>query len=93
MTALVSCRSTVKALALELAPRRVNAVSPGWVDTPVWERVAGAEKSSVLGKMAERLPLRRVGRPEDIAHAVLFLAENEFTTGIVLPVDGGHRLV
>jgi len=47
----------------------------------------------MLQQMAQRLPAGRIGLPEDIAHAVLFLMENEFTTGTVLRVDGGHRLV
>jgi NAD(P)-dependent dehydrogenase (short-subunit alcohol dehydrogenase family) len=82
-----------RALAIELAPLRVNVVSPGWVDTPVWESVAGDRKAAILSGIAERLPVRRVGRPEDLAHAVLFLMQNEYTTGTVLHVDGGHRLV
>src|SRR5690606_8389262 len=57
----------VRALAVELAPIRVNAVSPGWVDTPIWAFVAGAAKDDVLDAMARRLPSGRVGRPEDIA--------------------------
>ncbi|NOK22130.1 SDR family oxidoreductase [Corallococcus carmarthensis] len=82
-----------RALAIELAPLRVNAVSPGWVDTPIWERIAGAAKQERLEAMALRLPVGRVGQPDDIAQAVCFLMENGFTTGSVLHVDGGHRLV
>jgi NAD(P)-dependent dehydrogenase (short-subunit alcohol dehydrogenase family) len=82
-----------RALSLELAPVRVNVVSPGWVDTPVWDSIAGAGKADVFAKMAARLPVGRVGRPEDLAHAIVFLMENEFSTGTVLHVDGGHRLV
>ena len=82
----------VRALAVELAPLRVNAVSPGWVDTPIWRFVAGDRKAEVLGGMAERLPVGRVGRPEDIADAIAFLIGNGFTTGEVLHVEGGHRL-
>jgi NAD(P)-dependent dehydrogenase (short-subunit alcohol dehydrogenase family) len=85
--------SLVRALALELAPLRVNAVSPGWVDTPAWDSIAGAGKSAAFEQMAKRLPVGRVGRPEDLAHAYMFLLENEFTTGTVLHVDGGHALV
>ncbi|MBN9443059.1 SDR family oxidoreductase [Bosea sp. (in: a-proteobacteria)] len=83
----------VRALAVELAPIRVNAVSPGWVDTPIWEFVAGDRKDAMLAGMAERLPVGRVGRPEDIAQAIAFLVGNGFTTGTVLHVEGGHRLV
>jgi NAD(P)-dependent dehydrogenase (short-subunit alcohol dehydrogenase family) len=83
----------VRALAVELAPIRVNAVSPGWVDTPIWEFVAGDRKAETLAAMAERLPAGRVGRPEDIADAIRFLIGNGFTTGETLHVEGGHRLV
>jgi NAD(P)-dependent dehydrogenase (short-subunit alcohol dehydrogenase family) len=81
-------------LAVALAPVRVNAISPGWIDTPVWDTSAlSANKPTMFEQMSQRLPARRIGRPEDIGHAVLFLMENEFTTGTVLHVDGGHRLV
>ena len=83
----------VRALAVELAPIRVNAVSPGWVDTPIWEFVAGEKKDETLAAMAKRLPAGRVGRPEDIADAIRFLIGNGFTTGTTLHVEGGHRLV
>ncbi|MBB5041179.1 SDR family oxidoreductase [Shinella fusca] len=83
----------VRALAVELAPIRVNAVSPGWVDTPIWSFVAGDAKAATLQAMAERLPVGRVGQPEDIADAILFLMQNGFTTGSVLHVEGGHRLI
>ncbi|WP_292197115.1 SDR family oxidoreductase, partial [Mesorhizobium sp.] len=71
----------VRALAAELAPIRVNAVSPGWLDTPIWEFVAGDRKGETLAAMAERLPAGRVGKPEDIADAIRFLIGNGFTTG------------
>ncbi|TPM94499.1 SDR family oxidoreductase [Mesorhizobium sp. B2-1-3A] len=83
----------VRALAVELAPIRVNAVSPGWVDTEIWAQVAGDRKAETLAAMAERLPVGRVGRPEDIADAIAFLIGNGFTTGTTLHVEGGHRLV
>ncbi|MBP1853309.1 SDR family oxidoreductase [Rhizobium halophytocola] len=85
--------SLVYALALELAPMRVNVVSPGWVETGIWAHVAGDRKAQVLGAMAERLPVGRVGRPEDIAAAMAALMENGFITGTLLHVDGGQRLV
>ncbi|KUM23584.1 short-chain dehydrogenase [Mesorhizobium loti] len=83
----------VRALAIEQAPIRVNAVSPGWVDTPIWQFVAGDAKDETLAAMAKRLPAGRVGRPEDIADALRFLMGNGFTTGTTLHVEGGHRLV
>ncbi len=83
----------VRALAVELAPIRVNAVSPGWVDTPIWTFVAGDRKDETLRAMAERLPVGRVGKADDIADAIGFLIGNGFTTGTVLHVEGGHRLI
>ncbi|MER8656109.1 SDR family oxidoreductase [Mesorhizobium sp. M0674] len=83
----------VRALSVELAPVRVNAVSPGWVDTPIWSFVAGDKKDETLDAMARRLPVGRVGQPDDIADAIAFLMGNGFTTGTVLHVEGGHRLI
>ncbi|HEX8539379.1 MAG TPA: SDR family oxidoreductase [Cystobacter sp.] len=82
-----------RSLALELAPVRVNVISPGWIDTPMWEVIAGAAKQERLEQHARRLPVGRVGLPADIGHAALFLMGNGFTTGETLHVDGGHRLV
>jgi NAD(P)-dependent dehydrogenase (short-subunit alcohol dehydrogenase family) len=84
----------VRALALELAPIRVNAISPGWVDTPVWDQLATPEaKQARLADMAARLPGKRIGRPSDIGNAVAFLISDEFITGTVLHDEGGQLLV
>lgn len=85
--------SLAYALAVELAPIRVNVVSPGWVDTPIWQHVAGAEAPARLDAMAQKLPVGRIGRPADIADGIRFLMRNGFATGSVLHLDGGHRLV
>jgi NAD(P)-dependent dehydrogenase (short-subunit alcohol dehydrogenase family) len=85
--------SLAYALALELAPLRVNVVSPGWVDTPAWDTIAGDKKYALLAQMANRLPGGRIGRPEDIAQAVLAIMTNSYMTGTVVHVDGGQRLV
>ena len=86
--------SMVRALALELAPVRVNAISPGWVDTPVWDHIAAPDvKRARLADMASRLPGKRNGRPEDAANAVMFLMGDEFITGTVLHAEGGQVLV
>jgi NAD(P)-dependent dehydrogenase (short-subunit alcohol dehydrogenase family) len=85
--------SMVYALAIELAPIRVNAVSPGWTDTPIWQGIVGDRKESVLNEMARRLPVGRVGQPSDIADAIAAVIQNGFITGTVVHVDGGQRLV
>lgn len=85
--------SLAAALAVELAPLRVNVVSPGWVDTPIWKDVAGDAAPETLAAMAARLPVGRIGRTQDIAAAIIALLRNGFITGTVLHADGGHRLV
>jgi NAD(P)-dependent dehydrogenase (short-subunit alcohol dehydrogenase family) len=92
-TANGALEALARALALELAPVRVNVVSPGWIDTPVWDTLAGDSKVERLAAMAERLPVRRIGQPADIANAFVALMRNGFITGTVVHVDGGHRLV
>jgi len=85
--------SLAYALAVELAPIRVNVVSPGWVDTPIWDTVAGEGKAATLEAMAKRLPVGRIGQPSDIAQAITSVMMNGFITGTVMHVDGGQRLV
>ncbi|WP_200834600.1 SDR family oxidoreductase [Amycolatopsis alkalitolerans] len=81
----------VPVLAVELAPRRVNAVSPGVVDTGWWDFLGDA-RDETFAQLASGTPAGRVGKPEDIASAITFLLDNTFTTGVVLRVDGGARL-
>ncbi|MEU6512299.1 SDR family oxidoreductase [Streptomyces sp. NPDC046942] len=83
--------AAVAPLARELAPRRVNAVSPGVIATEWWDSL-GEHRDAALETFAQRTPLGRNGRPEDVASAILALIENPFITGVVLPVDGGIRL-
>lgn len=80
-------------LALELAPVRVNVVSPGVVETPSWNGMPETERQTFFTDLAQKLPTRRIGQPEDLADAALFLMKNGYTTGTVLHVDGGHRLI
>lgn len=88
-------RSLARSLAVELQPLgvRVNALSPGFVDTPIFERngIVGEEREQFVASMSEQILMRRFGRPEEIAAAALFLASDEssYVTGIELPVSGG----
>jgi NAD(P)-dependent dehydrogenase (short-subunit alcohol dehydrogenase family) len=82
----------VPTLAKELAPTRVNAVSPGVIDTPWWNGMPKEAKESAFRQTAERLPVRRVGRPEDVAQTIEMLVENTFITGTIVEVDGGAHL-
>jgi NAD(P)-dependent dehydrogenase (short-subunit alcohol dehydrogenase family) len=79
-------------MALELAPIRVNVVRPGLIDTPMFDRMAGDRREEVLASQTKRIPLRRVGQPEEIAHAMIFLMTNEYVTGATLTIDGGVSL-
>lgn len=84
----------VRGLALELAPIRVNAVSPGWVDTPFWKQVASDERREILfAAMREKIPTRRIGTVEDVAQMIELAATNRGVSGTTLHVDGGQRLV
>ena len=80
-----------KALAKELGYSgiRVNCVSPGVIDTAMNARFSDEEKQAMIGE----IPLQRLGFGEDVAKAVLFLEENEYVTGIDLPVNGGFSIV
>ena len=85
--------SMIGTLAREMAPLRVNAVSPGVVDTAWWDRFPPGVKEDLFRQQAETLPVRRVGHAQDIAHALQFLMENTFMTGAVIECDGGLRLL
>jgi NAD(P)-dependent dehydrogenase (short-subunit alcohol dehydrogenase family) len=83
----------IRPLAVELRPRRVNAVSPGVIDTPWWNRMPENQRRETFDKFAVATPVGRIGRPEDIAQAIVFLIGNSFMTGCILECDGGLRLV
>jgi NAD(P)-dependent dehydrogenase (short-subunit alcohol dehydrogenase family) len=79
-------------LAKELAPLRVNSVSPGVVDTPWWNGMPADAKEAFFQHARQSLPVRKVGQPEDVAAAISMLIDNPFITGTVLEVDGGAHL-
>ena len=82
----------VRPLAVELAPVRVNAVSPGVIDTPWWDGLPADQRAAFFAGVAAATPVRRVGRPQDVAGAVLYLAGAGFVTGTVLECTGGATL-
>ena len=82
-----------RALAIELAPIRVNAVSPGVVRTNLWHNMSSAEREQLYESVGKRLPVERVGEAHDIAQAFLFLMKEGFSTGQTVVVDGGTVLV
>jgi len=82
----------VPILASELRPTRVNAVAPGVVDTPWWSRVPEVARKELFDQLANEVPVCRVGKPEDLASAILFLTTNTFVTGTILDCDGGWKL-
>ncbi len=77
-------------LAREIAPRRVNVVAPGLVRTPTYDALPEAAREAMYANYAKTSLVGRVGTPEDIAHAVLFLMTNGFMTGAILEIDGGR---
>jgi NAD(P)-dependent dehydrogenase (short-subunit alcohol dehydrogenase family) len=79
-------------LALELAPIRVNAVSPGVTATAYWAGVPEADRAGFFDSVAGRTPLGRVATADEIAAAVMFVMDHPFTTGTILDCDGGARL-
>ncbi|MCP3135946.1 SDR family oxidoreductase [Pyxidicoccus xibeiensis] len=83
-----------KAMAVELAPVRLNAISPGVVDSgSFWDRLSAEARERLFADYASRAPARRVGKTEDLAAATLFAMTNPFLTGTVLSVDGGGLLM
>jgi NAD(P)-dependent dehydrogenase (short-subunit alcohol dehydrogenase family) len=82
----------VRSLALELAPLRVNAVSPGVIDTGAWDGLGNAGKKAYFEDIGARNPAGRIGTVEDVAHGVMFAMTNTFMTGMTLRIDGGEPL-
>jgi NAD(P)-dependent dehydrogenase (short-subunit alcohol dehydrogenase family) len=84
--------SLTRALAVELAPIRVNAVCPGIVRSPLWDPMPQASRDQMYRDTAASIPAGRVGEVGDIAQAYLFCLTEPFATGTVLTIDGGFAL-
>ena len=84
--------AAVATLALELKPLRVNAVSPGIIDTPIWHRWPEEQRTAMLTREAQSLPVGRIGTAEEVAAAIMLLISNGFMTGGVIDCDGGAHV-
>lgn len=81
----------VRAIAAELAPRRINVVSPGSIDTPI-NPMQGPEREAAYKKMTAGNLIPRAGTADEVAQAILFAITNDFVTGTTIDVDGGWLL-
>lgn len=89
-----SVRTLVRGLAVELAPRlRVNAVSPTWTRTPLWDFMSPEALAETERDFAAKIPLARTATIDEVASAYMFLVGNGFVTGQSIAVDGGIELV
>jgi NAD(P)-dependent dehydrogenase (short-subunit alcohol dehydrogenase family) len=85
--------SAARALAVELAPIRVNVVAPGIVRSPLWSQLPDADREAMYDNIGREVPLGRVAEVEDVAKAYLQLMDQDYATGTVSVVDGGMILV
>jgi NAD(P)-dependent dehydrogenase (short-subunit alcohol dehydrogenase family) len=83
----------VRGLAVDLAPIRINVVSPGIVETPAYAGIPEQNRKAMFEGMAAQLPVGRIAQPEDIGETYVYLAKNGFTTGTTVIIDGGAHLV
>jgi NAD(P)-dependent dehydrogenase (short-subunit alcohol dehydrogenase family) len=90
---LGAMESLTRALAVELAPLRVNTVSPGIVRTPLWDNMSESDREAMYSHFAAALPTGYIGEAEDIAETYLYLMQERFSTGQIIVVDGGGVLV
>jgi NAD(P)-dependent dehydrogenase (short-subunit alcohol dehydrogenase family) len=91
--AFAAVEALSRALALELGPLRVNTIRPGYTDSEMWSGLSDAERDGLRRRVADAMPVGRMGTPDDIAHAAIFLMTSHQTTGAVLEVSGGETLV
>lgn len=90
---VAAAEALTRSLAVELAPIRVNAVAPGWTDTPLVSHLLGNNYEAVIRSVVEKIPVKRIGKSEEVAEAVIILMNNGFINGEVLHIDGGERYV
>jgi NAD(P)-dependent dehydrogenase (short-subunit alcohol dehydrogenase family) len=90
---LGAMESLTRALAVELAPLRVNAVKPGVLRTNLWSNMTEEDRNGLYEGVGNKLPVQRVGEAGEVANAYLYLMQQGYSTGQVIVVDGGHMLV
>ena len=81
----------VRGIAPEIAPIRINTVAPGFIDTPMVP-LQGAEREALYSKLTGDHLIPRAGKPDEVAHGIVFAVENDFITGTTIDVDGGLLL-
>jgi NAD(P)-dependent dehydrogenase (short-subunit alcohol dehydrogenase family) len=91
--AFAAVEALTRGLAIELGPRRVNTIRPGYTDSDMWSYLPDVQRRELRRRVAGAMPVGRMGAPEDIAHAAVFLMTNPQVTGAVLEVTGGETLV
>lgn len=82
-----------RAMAIELAPIRVNLVSPGIVRTNLWSDMKEEDREGMYAHMRNTLPVKQMGEPEDVARAYIYLMQQPYSTGQTVVVDGGYVLI
>ncbi|MEV4537734.1 SDR family oxidoreductase [Asanoa sp. NPDC049518] len=85
--------AVARSLSVELAPIRVNSISPGTIDTGAYDALGDQKKAELYEQRRTHVPAHRVGTSDDVADAVVFALTNTFLTGVSLHVDGGETLV
>ncbi|HAV1777341.1 TPA: SDR family oxidoreductase [Enterobacter hormaechei subsp. steigerwaltii] len=79
-------------LALELAPRRVNTIAPGPINTPLLDKSLGEGRDAYVESLKSQVPVGRIGNAEEVGSAIVFLMTNGYMNGATLNIDGGMRL-
>lgn len=90
---LAAVEALAPALALELAPIRVNVVTPGLIDTPLLDGAFGSDRETLIAARSAILPVKRVGTADEVAQAIVMCMTNGYLNGTVLHIDGGGRYV